>query len=76
MTITSSGSKATEVEQSAVRSFQVPSTQEVLGFQRVCGGMAQLRQVRMPQIKKWVSQARGEEPVVQGTPAGNTPAAR
>ena len=56
--------------------FQVPSTQEVRGFQRVCGGTAQLRRVRMPQITKWGSQARGDEPVVQGTPAGNTPAAR
>ena len=110
MTTTSSGSKATEVEQSAVRpsrscqpkvvqvqeshdnhkfgvegygggaicrpAYQVPSTQEVRGFQRVYGGTAQLRRVRTPQITKWVSQARGDEPVVQGTPAGNTPAAR
>ena len=56
--------------------FQVPSTQVVRGFQHVCGGTAQLRRVRTPQIKKWVSQARGDEPVVQGTPAGNIPAAR
>ena len=49
---------------------------QVCGFQRVCGGTAQLRRVRSPQIKKWVSQARGDEPVVQATPAGNTPAAR
>ena len=76
MTATSSGSKATEVEQSAVRLSRSRSTQEVCGFQRVCGGMAQLRRVRTPQIMKWGSQAGGDEPVVQGTPAGNTPAAR
>ena len=56
--------------------FQVSSTQEVRGFQRVCGGTAQLRRVRTPQITKWGSQAGSDEPVVQGTPAGNTPAAR
>ena len=48
MTATSSGSKATEVEQSAARSFQVPWTQEVRGFQRVCGGTAQLQRVGTP----------------------------
>ena len=55
------------------KSKRTMTTQEVRGFQRVCG---QLRRVRTPQIKKWVSQARGDEPVVQATPAGNTPAAR
>ena len=58
------------------KSERAMTTQEVRGFQRVCGGTAQLRRVRTPQIKKWVSQARGDEPVVQATPAGNTPAAR
>ena len=58
------------------KSERAMTTQEVCGFQRVCGGTAQLRRVRTPQIKKWVSQARGDEPVVQATPAGNTPAAR
>ena len=55
-TATSSGSKATEMEQSAVRAFQVLWTQEILGFQRVCGGTAQRRRVRTPQITKWGSQ--------------------
>ena len=58
------------------KSERAMTTQEVCGFQRVCGGTAQLWRVRTPQIKKWVSQARGDEPVVQATPAGNTPAAR
>ena len=58
------------------KSERAMTTQEVRGFQRVCGGTAQLRWVRTPQIKKWVSQARGDEPVVQATPVGNTPAAR
>ena len=75
MTATSSGSKATEVEQSAVqpsRSRQpkksVASSVSVVGWPS--------RRVRTPQITKWVPQAEGDQPVVQGTPAGNTPAAR
>ena len=33
------------------KSERAMTTQEVHGFQRVCGGMAQLRRVRTPQIK-------------------------
>ena len=75
MTATSSGSKATEVEQSAVRPSRsrqpkksVASSVSVVGWPS--------RRVRTPQITKWVPQAEGDQPVVQGTPAGNTPAAR
>ena len=75
MTATSSGSKATEVEQSAVwpsRSRQpkksMASSMSVVGWPS--------RRVRMPQIMKWVSQAGEDESVVQGTPVGNTSAAR